>query len=659
VSPTDAVQSPRAAVQRVARSVVVGTAGHIDHGKSTLVRALTGIDPDRLKEEQERGITIDLGFAHVSGDALEFAFVDVPGHERFVKNMLAGVGGIDMVVLVVAADESVMPQTREHFQICRLLEIPAGIIVLTKSDLADPEMLELARIETRELVAGSFLADAPVVPVSSRTGAGLSELRTALQEVASRLPRRNPEGPLRLPIDRVFTVKGFGTVVTGTLVSGEIREDQELVVLPGALRVKVRGLQVHGRRESVVSAGHRLAVNIGGADVGEIHRGDTLTESGSFEPTRRFDAIVSVLPDARAVKHGSRVRFHHGTVERLGRLAVAGAAEGPGGASEVAAGGSAYVRIRLEAPAVLTRGDRFILRAYSPTVTIGGGVVLDPHPPRSAIRTEPGLRRFRRLAGVGSAIAGIEGAVLAFLDERGAAGFSRNALISRAGLSASAAAATAERLVGSGQAVTAGDLLVASAVVTELSDRLLAAVAAHHAAAPLSDGLPREEARERLFGRAAPAVFDRVIADLVARERIVARDRLALAGHHVSLSPEETRARDTIAEVYRDAGLTPPELAGAAAASGVAPALADRMAKLLLRQKVLVKVDTMYFHAESLARLRSEIRALKTDASTRATVDVASFKERYGITRKYAIPLLEYLDRERITRRVGEGRVVL
>ena len=637
------------------RSIVVGTAGHIDHGKSALVRALTGTDPDRLKEEKARGITIDLGFAHLESDGIGFAFVDVPGHERFVKNMLAGAGGVDAVMLIVAADESVMPQTREHFQICRLLRVPAGVIVLTKSDLADAETRELARMEVRELVAGSFLADAPVVEVSSKTGAGLDELRGVLAGIARRVPERTSDGPARLPIDRVFSVKGFGTVVTGTLVSGALHAEREVQVLPRDVRAKVRGLQVHGEGAATAAAGRRVAVNLGGVDVADLTRGDTLCTPGAFEPTRRFDAVIDLLEDAKPLKHGARIRFHHGTTELLGRVAIGAARGGAEGTSVVAAGASAYVRVRLEAAAVLTRGDRFILRAYSPSITVGGGVVLDPHPPRTGIRTGAGIARFKALDV--DAIA-VDGAVRAFIAERQGAGLPRTALVSRAGLSPARAEESVQRMGASKAAVVVGDLLVDPAAIENLSSRLLATLKAHHAAQPLSDGLPREEARERIFGRADPAVFEHVLAALVTARRIVSRDRLALAGHQLSLSPEEAQAQSSLERVYKDAGLAPPDLKTAAATAGIAPAIADRMGALLVRQKTLIKIDVLLFHAAALAGLKSDVKALK-DGAQPARVDVASFKERYGISRKFAIPLLEYLDRERVTRRMGDARVVL
>ncbi len=637
------------------RSIVVGTAGHIDHGKSALVRALTGTDPDRLKEEKARGITIDLGFAHLEAGGINFAFVDVPGHERFVKNMLAGAGGIDLVMLVVAADESVMPQTREHFHICSLLRVAAGLIVLTKSDLADTDMQELARLETRELVAGSFLQDAPILAVSSKTGAGLDALREALVAAAAGVRSRDHDGPARLPIDRVFSVKGFGTVVTGTLVSGRLRADEEVLVLPRDLRAKVRGLQVHGRSKPSAGAGRRVAVNLGGVDVAALARGDVLCTAGAFEPTRRFDAVVELLDDAKPLRHGARVRFHHGTSELLGRVALSSAGGADAPAAEAGAGATAHARLRLEAPAVLTRGDRFILRAYSPSITIGGGVVVDPHPPRGAIRTPAGRARFRRLD---PARRDEQDVVAAFVEERGALGLPSAALASRAGLTPAASHAAIDSLEKDARIRRVGDLLVSAAIVDDRARRLIAALEAHHAAQPLSDGIPREEARDRIVGRAAPEVFDFIVESLVAGGTIVARDRLALAGHRISLSPEEARAQTTLEKVYRDAGLAPPDLKSAAAEAGVDAAVAERMGRLLIRQKSLVKLDDLLFHADALASLKAGVRALKSGTAP-ARVDVAAFKERYGISRKYAIPLLEYLDRERITRRVGDSRVVL
>ena len=674
------------------KSIVAGTAGHIDHGKSALVRALTGTDPDRLKEEKARGITIDLGFAHQTIDGVNFAFVDVPGHERFVKNMLAGAGGIDLVVLVVAADESVMPQTREHFDICRLLHVPAGLIALTKTDVADTDTIELARIEVRELVSGSFLDGAPIVPVSSRTGAGLDDFRAALVDVSRRARGRAVNAVTRLPIDRVFSMKGFGTVVTGTLVSGRIAVDDELAIAPargGERRVKVRGVQVHGARQTETIAGQRSAINLGGVEMAEIVRGQALVTPGAFEETRLADAGVDVLAGAKPLKHGARVRFHHGTAEILGRVALIGGQEGldrreglegrggelsrpaspalpaPPAFSSVPAippGTRAFVRLRLEAPAVLARGDRYILRAYSPPLTIAGGLILDPRPPRTAIRSAAALDRCRRLAFDPAAAdrADVDRrAAAVMIAGAGTAAFTIASLTLRTGIDPRHVEACVDSLAQAHEAIRAGNVLVAPPVFQRLKDAIVAALTVHHKAQPLSEGIPREELREQAFGRGHAAVFERAVADLAAEGVIAVRERVALASHRVGLSPEEERARAAIERAYRDGGLRPPDASAIPADAGVPAAIADRMIKLLQRQKVLVKVDALVFHDEALKRLKAEVAALKLSAGPAAKLDVAMFKERFGVSRKFAIPLLEYLDRERLTRRVGDSRVIL
>jgi selenocysteine-specific elongation factor len=635
------------------RSVVVGTAGHIDHGKSSLVQALTGTDPDRLEEEKARGITIDLGFAHWSSGDVRIAFVDVPGHERFVRNMLAGAGGVDAVLLVVAADESIMPQTREHFEICRLLGVTRGIVVLTKADLVDDETVQLVRLEVADLLKGTPLASAAMIPVSSRTGQGLDDLRRALLTVAGEAVPRVVDGPARLPLDRAFTIRGFGTVVTGTLASGRIRQDDELLLLPGDRAVKLRGLQVHGERREEVVAGERTAVNLGGVDVEDVTRGQSLVAPHLFEPSRVIDARLELLPSARPLKHGARVRFHQGTAELLGRVALL-----PGEPAEgLPPGSAAFARIRLEAPAVLTRGDRFILRAYSPPVTIGGGVVLDPHAPRTGVRTVSARGRFERLAHAGAS-GPDDQAVALMVEERGAAGLPAAALTPRAGIAPRDVPVTIERLQADGLVDEIDGVLFARGLREALAARLQALVREYHTAHPLSEGLGREEARERIFAHAAPVLFERVLADLAGAGMVTGRDRLSGAGHAVSLSPREAEARDTIERHLRTGGLKPTEPAAIAAAHGIAADVSDRVLALLVRQKVAVRIGGLYFHQAALDELKGEVRALKT-AGPQPRVDVASFKERYGISRKFAIPLLEYLDRERVTRRAGEARVVL
>jgi selenocysteine-specific elongation factor len=624
---------------------IVGTAGHIDHGKSSLVLALTGTDPDRLKEEKARGITIELGFAHTIERGITLSFVDVPGHERFVKNMLAGVGGIDLVMLVVAADESVMPQTREHFEICRLLGIPAGCVVLTKSDLVDADTIELVRLEVRDLVAGSFLEGAPMLAVSSRTGEGLPELRSTLAQLAAQARSRHLDGAPRLPIDRVFSMRGFGTVITGTLVSGRIRIEDELLLQPSEQVVKVRGLQVHARPREEARAGERAAVNVGGVEVSQVARGETLTAPGALSVTTRLDAWLELLPEAKPLAHAARVRFHQGAAELLGRVAVSGGAE-------IQPGDSGAIRIRLEKPAVLTRGDRFILRAYSPATTIAGGVILDPAPPRTGVRTVAGRARFTKLHTQG------DEALVALVEESGVDGFAVAALATRAGVPIDRIEETVGRLVAAGRVIRAGQVLVVPERIAALKRTLVAALGTYHQAQPLLEGMPREEARERIFAHAPQAVFDLVLGELVASRQIVARDRLALATHKLALSDEEARARDRIEQAYRESGLRPPDAASIAAQTGVKPNVAERVTMLLVRQKVLVRLDDLVFHLSALERLKTDVRGLRETGQS-ATIDVAAFKDRFGITRKFAIPLLEYLDRERITRRVGETRQII
>jgi selenocysteine-specific elongation factor len=571
--------------------------------------------------------------------------VDVPGHERFVRNMLAGAGGIDAVLLVVAADESVMPQTREHFEICRLLRVPAGLIVVTKSDAADPATLEVVRLEIADLVEGSFLQEAPVLAVSARTGAGIPELRRTLARFAQSTRPRPCDGPPRLPIDRVFSIKGFGTVVTGTLIAGQLHVDQELVLQPSGRRVKVRGLQVHGERQFEAAAGQRVAVNLAGVEVADVTRGETLAQPDAVTVTRHADVRLELLASAKPLRHGARIRFHQGTRELLGRVALP---DSP----DIQPGTSGFARLHLEAPAVLVRGDRFILRAYSPLATIGGGTVLDPLPPRRGVRTATGVARFAKLSETESIVS----AVMTMIEEVGLSGLSEAQLIGRAGVRWSDRDQPVAQLER--QAVRIGGVLVSASRLAAVEEAMLGAIAQYHADHPLEPGIPREELRERLFGEAPIVVFEEALRVLVDRRRIVARERVALTAHSVELTDEEARARAAIVQILDEAELTPPDIATLAARAGLQAEVVDRIAKLLVREKVLVRAGDLLFHEAAIRRLKTEVRSLKQTGEA-ATFDVAAFKDRYHVTRKYAIPLLELLDRERITRRVGETRHIL
>ena len=646
------------------RNIVVGTAGHIDHGKSALVHALTGSDPDRLKEEKARGITIDLGFAHLQEGDTQLAFVDVPGHERFVKNMLAGVSGIDGVLLVVAADESVMPQTREHFDICRLLNITSGVVALTKVDLVDRETVELVRLETADLLAGSFLAQAAVVPVSARTGEGLEELRAKLFAMAKHVSGRPPGGAVRLPVDRAFTVKGFGTVVTGTLVSGKMLVEDTLKALPAGRDIKVRGLQVHGTVEPVATAGQRVAVNLSGVGVAELSRGQTAVTPGCFKETQRLDAVLDLLGSVRSLRHGARIRFHQGTSEVLGRVVLGRTVDGQADLGEspdiLPAGTRAFVRLRLEKPSVITRGDCFILRSYSPSLTIAGGRVLDPDPPRVGIRTTIARERLEvLLEGLTRDEVEFEDrAVSVFVCEQGLGGFPIGDLTPRAGVQPELSEALVKRLVSSSGCRRIGDILVDAAAMNDVGERLTSMLELFHASQPLQAGLPREEARERLFHHAGMGIFEAVLEDLIKQDRLLARDYLALSSHRVSLSPEETRVSEDIISLLGSAGLRPPTPAEIRERLQIDGSILERVMELLVRQGRLVRVGSLIFDLNAVESLKKDLSTLKSGVEP-AKIDVGIFKDRYGISRKFAIPLLEYLDRERVTRRVGHERILL
>ena len=650
------------------KHLVVGTAGHIDHGKSALVTALTGVDPDRLQEEKARGITIDLGFARYHDGDTRLAFVDVPGHERFVRNMLAGASGIDAVLLVIAADESVMPQTREHFDICRMLDVPRGVVALTKADLVDDDTVELVRLETRDLIAGSFLDGAPVVPVSSRTGRGLDELRRALAALAGGAAGRSGDGVVRLPIDRAFSVRGFGTVVTGTLISGRIERESDLALLPDGRRVKVRGIEVHGQARPTAEAGQRVAINLAGVGVDDLRRGDTLATPGGLLATRRIDTRIVMLDSASPLRNGARVRFHQGTTEVMARVALGAlrlpeTGEAPDAepffAGAAGPGDSAFARLHLERPAALTRGDRFVLRAYSPTVTIGGGRVLDAAPPRGGLRSDAGAARLRRLDRLDEA--GTADALRVMVAEADGDGLTAADLTPRLGLTVATAAAAAGSLAAGGGAATVGRRWFATDRVRAVRDALVDAVAACHAAQPLEPGLSREEARSRLGHLAGSELFDHVARTLAAEGVLIDGRHLALTSHRLTLTDDEVVLKDRLAVEFREGDLTPPDLAALPAALDAAPDAIDRMLTLLLRDGTVERLGTQLFHREALARVRAAVSALKAGATGTepARVDIAWFKEHFGVTRKHAIPLLEYLDRRRITRRVGQSRIVV
>ena len=636
-------------------SIVIGTAGHIDHGKSSLVQALTGKNPDRLPEEKRRGITIDLGFADLDLGDVRVGFVDVPGHERFVKNMLAGAHGIDAVALVIAADEGVMPQTREHFEICRLLGTSHGFIVITKTDLVEEEMLSLVHAEAEELVAGSFLQGAPIISVSAKTGAGLEELRTALRQVAADTPARSGDFITRLPIDRVFTMKGFGAVVTGTLVAGEIAEGDELELLPAGKRVRARGVQVHGTAVRSATAGQRTAVNLAGVDLSEIERGMVLGAVGRLAITQILDVQAEVLASApRSLRTRARVRLHIGSAEVLGRVRVLNQR------GEIAPGESGFAQLRLETPVVALHDERFIIRSYSPSLTIAGGVVLDPlatkHRGRELTNTEERLRellspeRARKLT--------------AFVLASGDHGIKLEQLVARTGLNETALAAALTEAQQAGTITGAGDVLIGTANFERLAQVVVEAVKSHHQRDPISRGFARELLRERLFSNLPPEVFRAVMGRLENSGVLVTeKDLVRLAEHTVDLSPADAALRDKISGIYEAAQLVSPTLDQALESAGVTPpqrAHARKILQMLLDDGTLLRVQAdLLLHVSAMNRLRTLLQDFASQHEPDRLIDVPQFKELAGVSRKYAIPLLEYLDRERVTRRAGDKRMIL
>ena len=629
------------------KHVVVGTAGHIDHGKTSLVKALTGTDTDRLPEEKARGITIDLGFAFLEEpDGLTIEIVDVPGHERFIKNMLAGIGGIDVAMLVIAADEGVMPQTREHFGICSLLHVRRGLVVLTKTDLVEPDWLELVREDVAELVRGTFLDGGPIVGVSAKTGEGIAELRATLRTLAATVPARGTDQLPRLPIDRVFTIKGFGTVITGTLMAGRLRVDDRVEVFPAGVQAKVRGLQAHGHAVTESSAGQRTAVNLQGVERVAVDRGNVLGLAGTLVPSELVDGTLELLADApRPLKTRDRVRVHTGTSEIMARVLLLDR-------QELTPGESTLARLRLEAPLVALPGDRFVIRSYSPMVTIGGGTLLDIAPPRFK-RKAPALLAHLTLLREDRPEAVVEEHV-----RHAAGGGVRVAPLSgRVPFGPERLRGLLDVLQAAGRIVAIDrDWFVHGEALARLRDLAVATLEQFHRASPLRPGMSREELRGR-----AGAPDERVFAHLLGAletDGIVRtdRDKVSLAAHSVRLSPEQQKAADRLEQEFLTAAAAPPSPEEALARAGQSGDEEHELFQVLVEARKLVRVkESLYFHAQALEAIQDKLVAMLRE---RKEIGPGDIKDLLGISRKYAIPLLEFFDSRRVTARVGERRVL-
>jgi selenocysteine-specific elongation factor len=631
------------------RHVIVGTAGHIDHGKSALVRALTGIDPDRLKEEQLRGITIDLGFAHLDLGDVQIGFVDVPGHEKFVKNMLAGVGGIDFVLLVIAADESIMPQTREHFDICRLLGVRSGIVVINKTDMVDPEMIELVRDEVAETTLGSFLDGAEIIPVSAKTGEGIDRLKKAIHDLAIAIRPRPTNRLLRLPIDRAFSMRGFGTVVTGTLTSGEIQKEQEIELIPGGLKARVRGLQVHGIMTGRAIAGQRTAVNLQGVDLAQVERGMVMTVPHVFRSTQILDVRLLLLPSAKPLKNLVKVRFHQGTLEVLARLALIGQ-------DSLAPGESTYAQLRLDSPVFCLHGDTFIIRQFSPTITIGGGTVLHPHPAKHKSTDKQTLSALQSLDQED-----IPDKIPVLLAANAKRAMDLAELNGLFGLPSSDLTKICTDLARSGKLLmlpAPSPILVLPQVEESLKKDTLTQISSFHKENPLQKGISKEELRKRLYDDLPLEVFRYCLDDLVEKRKIAfLEDAVSIYGREVQLSAEGQKLRELIEDFYQKAGFQSPPISDLQNASGANPEELRRICFWMIKEKILVKLsDDLIYHRSTLEGIKKQIKARFAPGTK---FGVAEFKELFDITRKHAIPLLEYLDREKFTRRIGNDRILL
>lgn len=637
------------------RRLVLGTAGHIDHGKTSLVKALTGVDTDRLKEEKERGITIELGFTQLTlPDGTQLGFVDMPGHEKFVRTMIAGASGIDLVLLVIAADEGVMPQTREHLDVCSLLGVRDGLVVLNKIDAVDESMADLATEDAAAAVAGTFLEGRPIVRVSAKTGAGIPELAAAISAAADRVQERSYRGPFRMSVDRAFAMKGFGTVVTGTAAGGRVQPGDVLSVFPGGASGRVRGVQVHGKDEPFALAGQRTAINLPSLERDQVPRGSVVSASGALSPSYLLDVEYRHLQSAGKLKP-RRVRVLSGTQEVVGNLVVFG--------DPIAPGETRFAQLRLEEPVAVRSGDRFVLRHHSPMVTAGGGRVLDSHPRKRKATDTQAAAHFAALAGDDAATR-----ALALVRDAGPIGLPLAELALRLPPGESEdAGAIARGLVkaGSAEILDGVDRVVSRAAYDALASAALDLLDRYHAANPSKDGLARAElaaSAARAAGSGGPAAAPAVEAVLRRLESakkiaVAPSGELKRAGHVAKLDAASSDLKPAVEEAYKSAGLQPPTVKELGDKHAARVKELQSVLSLLAREGVLVKVSQdLFFHREPLAALQQR---LVDHLKAKAKIAPLEFKELAGnISRKFMIPLLEHFDAQKVTMRVGEERVL-
>lgn len=629
---------------------VLGTAGHVDHGKTALIKALTGVDTDRLKEEKQRGITIELGFASLflpSGRTL--GIVDVPGHEKFIKNMVSGAAGIDLVMMVIAADEGIMPQTREHLHICSLLGISKGIVALTKTDMVEKDWLNLVQSEIAGFLQGTFLEGAPVVPVSAVKKEGLDDLIHALDATVNQIAEKTDDGIFRLPADRVFTMKGFGTVVTGTLVSDSIKTGEDVQILPENITARIRGIQVHNRPVEEAWAGQRTAINLQGTEKSVINRGNVLVRPQTVWPSQRLDVFVEFLAsNSKNIKNRALVRLHTGTSEIIARIILLEK-------DELTPGQKGFAQLVLTDEDVVVAGDHFVLRSYSPVTTIGGGQIIDPLPAKhKRIKSEviEDLNVLQKGA--------LPEKISVILERAGFTGINLHGLAFRLGIKAKKIREELENLFSAKKAFlldSEDTTVISSKLFHQLEDIIIKNIAEYHGQNPLKGGISKEELKGSLEGVVSAKLFNMVVNSLNKKGAIVSdKDNVRLAKHQVELDDDLDSLRRDITVIYNDAGLTPPSL------SGVINDFKDRKAKahsiinLMLKDGELIKInEDLCFSRESLNKLRNDYKAMLIKDG-KATP--ASFKDLTGLSRKYIIPLMEYFDMSKLTVRVGDHRIL-
>lgn len=637
------------------REIVLGTAGHVDHGKTSLIRALTGIETDRLKEEKERGITIELGFAYFDlpcGHRL--GIVDVPGHEKFIRNMVAGAAGVDLIAFIIAADEGIMPQTIEHFDICRLLGVKDGLIILTKKDMVEAEWLDMVQEDVQNFFADSFLAEAPIIPVSSVTGEGIEEVKAALDKKISAMSFHEEFGPFRLAVDRVFSMKGFGSVVTGTSLSGRTTVGSELTFYPGGLTAKIRGIQVHGKDVEVVEAGHRTAINLQGIEKEQINRGDMAATPGSLISSTLLDVDFHYLSsNSKELKNRTQVRVHVGTREIVGRIICLES-------DTIQPGNSANVQLLLQDPVSVWSGDHFVIRSYSPVATIGGGVILNNAPRKRKRANEKDQKQngedFYLLKNGTD-----EERLLFFLRESGFEGLTADRLATRLGVFGKRLKNLLQQPVSAGKiqiVESESQRMLSAEIIQTLTESIVALIAQYHKDNPLKTGLAKEELRSRLVARIDQKLFSYTLNNLIKKGTVIQdQAEIRLTAHTVTLQVDEKEMQEKIITCYAQDGLQPKNLKDVIARF---PDFPEKQIKsvlnLLLQEEKLVKVtETLYFDAGVISKLQEQlIDFIKKEGE----IDAPRFKDLTGLTRKFSIPLLEYFDRIKLTIRIEDRRVL-